>query len=167
MKGASFVAMTETNALRGKKAVKLGTVDEYYDALDSKLMEKLFAKTNGNGFDVVCDCCGNSAALTSGIIFTKPNGNLVLVGISLNNVSIPLVAGVMKEINIKGSIAYKREEFDTVIDLLAKKRINLEKYIDDIATLDDLQASFERLTSGQDDAVKILIDPNKHKIVEI
>ena len=73
----------------------------------------------------------------------------------------------MKEINIKGSIAYKREEFDTVIDLLAKKRINLEKYIDDIATLDDLQASFERLTSGQDDAVKILIDPNKHKIVEI
>lgn len=70
MKGASFVAMTETNALRGKKAVKLGTVDEYYDALDSKLMEKLFAKTNGNGFDVVCDCCGNSAALTSGIILS-------------------------------------------------------------------------------------------------
>ncbi|UKI57782.1 MAG: hypothetical protein L6V81_10980 [Clostridium sp.] len=60
----------------------------------------------------------------------------------------------MKEINIKGPIAYKREEFDTVIDLLNRKRINLEKYIDDIATLDDLQASFERLTSGQDDAVK-------------
>ena len=167
MKGASFVAMTETNALRGKKAVKLGTVDEYYDALDSKLMEKLFAKTNGNGFDVVCDCCGNSAALTSGIIFTKPNGNLVLVGISLNNVSIPLVAGVMKEINIKGSIAYKREEFDEVIELASKGKINLEKYIDDIVTLDDVQKAFERLTNGMDDAVKILIDPNKHKIIEL
>ena len=159
--------MTETNALRGKKAVKLGAVDEYFDALDPKLMEKLYAKTNNNGFDVVCDCCGNSPALTSAILFTKPNGNLILVGISLNNVSIPLVVGIMKEINIKGSIAYKREEFDTVIDLLSKKKINLEKYMDDITTLDDLQASFERLTSGQDDAVKILIDPNKHKIVEL
>ena len=167
LKGASYVALTETNELRGKKSVKLGAADEYFNALDPKLMEKLYAKTNNNGFDIVCDCCGNSAALTSGIIFTKSNGNLILVGISLNNVSIPLVAGVMKEINIKGSIAYKREEFDAVIDLLAKKRINLEKYIDDIATLDDLQASFERLTSGQDDAVKILIDPNKHKIVEL
>ena len=167
LKGASYVALTETNELRGKKSVKLGAADEYFNALDPKLMEKLYAKTNNNGFDIVCDCCGNSAALTSGIIFTKPNGNLILVGISLNNVSIPLVAGVMKEINIKGSIGYKREEFDAVIDLLAKKRINLEKYIDDIATLDDLQASFERLTSGQDDAVKILIDPNKHKIVEL
>ena len=89
------------------------------------------------------------------------------MGISLNNVSIPLVVGIMKEINIKGSIAYKREEFDTVIDLLSKKKINLEKYIDDIRALDDLQASFERLTGGQDDTVKILIDPNKHKIVEL
>ena len=138
-KGASYVAITETNELRGQKAVKLG----------------------------VADCCGNSPALTSGIIFTKPNGHLILVGISLDNVSIPLVAGVMKEINIKGSIAYKPSEFDMVIKLLEAKKINLEKFIDDVVVLEDTQKAFERLTSGKDDAVKILVDPNKHKIVQI
>ena len=166
LKGASYVALTETNEARGSKAVKLGVADEWFNALDPKLSEKLFAKT-GNGFDIVADCCGNSPAVSSGIIFAKPNGNLILVGISLNNVSIPLVAGIMKEINIKGSIAYKPAEFDTVIKLLADKKINLEKFIDDVVTLDDIQGAFERLTSGLDDAVKILVDPNKSKIINI
>ena len=119
------------------------------------------------GFDVVADCCGNSPALTSAIVLTRPNGNLIMVGISLGNVSVPLVSAVMKEINIKGSIAYKPYEFDTVIKLVSERKINLEKFIDDIVTLNDVQHSFERLTSGNDSAVKILVDPNKHKIIEL
>ena len=122
------------------------------------------AKTKtGNGFDVVCDCVGNSPALSSAIMYTKPNGNLVMVGISLGPVSVPLVSATLKEINMKGSIAYKPHEFDEVIRLLKNKKINLEKFIDDIVTLDEIQASFERLTSGTDSAVKILINPNKRK----
>lgn len=167
LRGASYVALTETNEARGTKSVKLGAADEWFNALDPKLTEKLMTRTNAEGFDVVCDCCGNSPALSSGLMFTKPNGNLTLVGISLGMVQIPLVMGVMKEVNIKGSIAYKREEFDEVIELLSKRKINLEKYIDDIVTLDDVQKAFERLTNGMDDAVKILIDPNKHKIIEL
>ena len=100
-------------------------------------------------------------------MYTKPNGNLIMVGISLNTVSIPSALAVTKEINIKGSIAYKPIEFDAVIKFVSEKKINLEKFIDDIVTLEDVQKSFERLTSGVDDAVKILVDPNKYKIVEI
>ena len=168
LKGASYVALTETNPARGEKSVKLGVADEWFNAMDPKITEKLMSKTaNGNGFDVVCDCVGNSPALTSAIINTKPNGNLVMVGISMTPVSVPLVSAVLKEINIKGSIAYKPIEFDAVIKLVAEKKINLERFIDDIVTLDDVQKSFERLTCGTDAAVKILVDPNKHKIIEI
>ena len=168
LKGAEYVVLTETNKLRGEKSVKLGVADEWMDALDPKITEKLMSKTKyGNGFDVVADCVGNSPALTSAISYTKPNGNLILVGISLGTVTIPLVNAVLKEINIKGSIAYKKSEFEEVIKLLGDNKINLEKFIDDIVTLDDVQKSFERLTSGKDSAVKILVDPNKHKIVEI
>ena len=168
LKGAGYVALTETNVKRGEKSVKLGVANEWFNALDPKVTEKLMSKTEtGNGFDVVCDCVGNSIALSNGIIYTRPNGNLIMVGISLGAVSIPMVSGVLKEINMKGSIAYKQIEFETVIKLLETKKIDLEKFCDDIVTLDDVQASFERLTSGSDDAVKILVDPNKHKIVEL
>ena len=167
LKGASYVALTETNKARGEKAVKLGVADEWFNALDPKINEKLMEKTNNVGFDVVADCCGNSAAVTTGIIHTRPNGHLTLVGVSLESLTIPLISAVMKEINIKGSIGYKPIEFDAIIKLLEAKKINLEKFIDDIVTLDDVQESFERLTSGKDDAIKILVDPNKHKIIEI
>ena len=168
LRGASYVALTETNPLRGKKSVTLGCANEWFNALDKDVDKKLMAKTrNGNGFDVVADCVGNSVSLTSAISYTKPNGNLIMEGISLGAVSVPLVNAVLKEINIKGSIAYTKEEFDEVIKLIANKKIHLEKFIDDVVTIDEVGHAFERLTSGSDAAVKILVDPHKHKIVEI
>ena len=168
LKGASYIALTETNPLRGKKAITLGVADDWFNALDKNVVTKLMSKTvNGKGFDVVADCVGNSPALTSAITYTKPNGHLIMVGISLGSVSVPLVSATLKEINMKGSIAYTKEEFDTVIKLIADKKIHLEKFVDDVVTLEEVQNAFERLTSGSDSAVKILVDPHKHKIIEL
>ena len=41
MEGASYVAVTETNELRGKKAVKLGVADEWFNALEEKTVRHL------------------------------------------------------------------------------------------------------------------------------
>ena len=166
LRGASYVALTETNPLRGKKAVTLGVATEWFNALDPDVTKKLMSKTKGGlGFDVVADCVGNSPALSSAITYTKPNGNLIMVGISLGSVNVPMLSAVLKEINIKGSIGYTKEEFDMVIKLLDAKKIFLEKFVDDTVTLDELQYAFERLTSGKDAAVKILVDPNKTKLL--
>ena len=48
-----------------------------------------------------------------------------------------------------------------VIGLLSSKKINLMKFVDDTVSFNEVQKSFERLTSGDDDAIKILIDPKK------
>lgn len=166
-KGASYVGLTETNKLRGKRSVDSGVADEWFDALEEDVDNKIMSRTNNVGYDAVFDCAGNSITLTNAIKYTCPNGNLIMEGISLGAVSVPLVSATLKEINIKGSIAYRKDEFDEVINLLKDKKINLEKFIDDVVTLEDVQKSFERLTSGTDAAVKILVDPNKSKIVEI
>ena len=86
-------------------------------------------------------------------------GTVVLVGVSATPINIPLVVGVMKEVNVKGAIAYTKEEFDTVIKMIAEKKVNVTKYIDDMVSLDRAQESFERLTSGKDAAVKIIFKP--------
>jgi 2-desacetyl-2-hydroxyethyl bacteriochlorophyllide A dehydrogenase len=166
-RGASYVGLTETNKLRGKRAVSSGVADEWFDALSEGVDKKIMERVNNVGYDVVCDCAGNSITISNAINYTRPNGNLILEGISLGAVNVPLVSATLKEINIKGSIAYRKDEFDEVIELLANKKIDIEKFIDDIVTLEDVQKSFERLTCGSDAAVKILVDPNKHKIVEI
>jgi len=158
MAGARYVALMETNKKRGKKAVNFGKVDEYYDALKEDTIPKLITKTNG-GFDVVIECCGNAPAVSEALMAVKPGGLVVLVGVSPVPISIPTVVGVMKEVKMLGAIAYTAAEFDTCLNLIANKKLNVVKYIDDLVALDKVQDSFERLTSGKDSAIKIVIKP--------
>ncbi len=158
--GASYLALSETNEARGEKSVKLGVADEWYDAKDANTISKLMEKTEG-GFDVVVECVGNSAAVNSALTMVRPGGSVILVGVSMDAIQMYSVMGVMKELKIQGAIAYTKDEFKTCIDLIANKNIEVLKFVDDIVGLEDVQKSYERLTSGVDSAVKILVDPNK------
>ena len=158
--GASYVAISETNEARGKKAVSLGVADAWFDAKDENFLENVMKPTEG-GYDVVIDCCGNGPAVSSAIVTVKPGATVVLAGVSLDQITIPSVLIVMRELTVKGAIAYTVEEFKTVIDLIANKQIDVTRFVDEIIGLDGVQAAYEKLTSGVSDAVKILVDPNK------
>ena len=158
--GASYVAITETNKARGEKAVDLKVADEYYDATDKDLVSKLMAKTNG-GFDVVIECVGNGAAVNSALSLVKPGGIVVLVGVATDAVPTYTVMAVMKELVVQGAIAYTYNEFKSCIDLISRKQVDVLKFVDDIVPLERVQEAYERLTSGTDAAVKILVDPSK------
>ena len=160
MEGASYVALSETNEARGKKSVRLGVADEWFDAKDTTMLEKTTSITDG-GFDVVIECCGNSPAVSSAMMAVRPGGTVILVGVSLGTVTIPTAVAVTRELTLQGAIAYTVDEFKTCIDLIANKKIEVLKFVDDIVGLDGVQGAYERLTSGTDDAVKILVDPNK------
>lgn len=160
LEGAKSVVLTETNEQRGKKSVKLGVADEWYNATDPELVPKMMEKTNG-GFDVVIECVGNSAAVNSAITMVKPGGIVVLVGVATEAVPTYTVMGVMKELVLQGAIAYTYEEFKSCIDLIASNKLNVMKFVDDVVPLDGVQKAYERLTSGTDSAVKILVDPRK------
>lgn len=159
MNGASYVAVSEANAKRGEKAVKLGVADEYFYALDDNWATNV-RKNCPEGFDYVFDCCGNSPAVSSGIVAAKPNGTLVLVGVSMDNITIPSILVVTKEMRLLGAIGYTEKEFRECIRLMAERKIDTLKFVDDIIGLNGAQKAFERLTSGEDNAVKILIDPS-------
>lgn len=156
--GASFVALSETNPKRGKKSLKLKVADKYYDAKNETVMAD-FMKDTEDGFDIVIDCCGNSNAVTSAICATKPGGMVILVGVAMAPISIPTVVAVMNELKLQGAIGYTKDEFEMCIHLMATKQINVKKFIDDVVSFDQVQEAYERLTSGKDDAVKILVDP--------
>ena len=158
--GAQYVALTETNEARGEKSVSLGVADEWFNATSEDLVSKLMEKTNG-GFDVVIECVGNGAAVNSALSLVKPGGIVVLVGVATDAVPTYTVMAVMKELVVQGAIAYTYNEFKSCIDLIARKQVDVLKFVDDIVPLERVQEAYERLTSGTDAAVKILVDPKK------
>ena len=160
LNGASYIGLVEVNEKRGKRAKKYGKVNTFFDAKDDKVVEKLMKVSQG-GFDKVIECCGNAAAVSESIMAVKPGGTIVLVGVSTVPVNIPLVMTVMKEVNMIGAIAYTEDEFEDCIKLINDKVINVEKYIDARVPLSRAQKSFKRLTSGKDDAIKIVFKPSE------
>ena len=158
--GASFVAVSETNPKRGEKALSLGVADKYYDAKDENMLNEIMSDTNG-GFDIVIECCGNASAVTSSLVTVRPGGVVVLVGVATGPISIPTVIAVMNELTVKGAIAYTKEEFATCLDLINNKQIEVMPFVDDIVSYDEVENAYIRLTSGNDGAVKILVDPSK------
>ncbi len=160
MNGASYVAVSETNIARGEKAVSLKCADEFFNAKDPEFMTKA-RKNCPYGYDYVFDCSGNSAAVSTALAMAKPNGTVVMVGVSMDSITIPSVLIVMHELKVYGAIGYTVEEFKECVDLMSTRKIDMLKFVDDIVGLDGVQHAYERLTSGTDDAIKILIEPQK------
>ena len=160
MKGASYVAISEANAKRGKKAVDLGVADEYFLATDEKFQTNIREKCK-DGYDIIIDCCGNSPALSSAIMAGKPRAQIVLVGLSMEPVTIPSALILMREFKVLGAAGYTYNEFVKCIELMANRKIDTLKFVDDVVGFKDVQKAFKRLTSGEDSAIKILIDPKK------
>lgn len=91
----------------------------------------------------------------------KPGGIVVLVGVATDAVPTYTVMTVMKELVVQGAIAYTYDEFKSCIDLIADRKLNVMKFVDDVVPLDGVQKAYERLTNGKDSAIKIIVDPNK------
>ncbi len=158
--GASLVAISETNMARAKKAIDLGDVDKYYDATSSNIMQEVMSDTK-DGFDVIIECCGNEKAVSSALTLVKPGGTVVLVGVATKAITVPMTIAVTNELTLKGAIAYTKKDFKTCINLMVNKEIDVLKFVSDVVSLNEVQKAYERLTSGTDDAIKILVDPNK------
>ena len=158
LNGASYIALMETNMKRARKALKYGAINEIFNASDSNVISKALKKTNG-GYDKVIECCGNQYAVSEAIISVKPGGTIVLVGVSMTPISVPMVASVMREVTMKGAIAYTEAEFETCIELIEKKIINVHKYIDKRVNLENVQEAYLDLISGKTDNIKIIVKP--------
>ena len=158
LNGASYIALMETNMKRARKALKYGTINEIFNASDANVISKALKKTNG-GYDKVIECCGNQYAVSEAIMSVKPGGTIVLVGVSMTPISVPMVASVMREVTMKGAIAYTEAEFETCIELIEKKIINVHKYIDKRVNLEKVQEAYLDLISGKTDNIKIIVKP--------
>ena len=158
LNGASYIALMETNMKRARKALKYGVINEIFNASDSNVISKALKKTNG-GYDKVIECCGNQYAVSEAIMSVKPGGTIVLVGVSMTPISVPMVASVMREVTMKGVIAYTEAEFETCIELIEKKIINVHKYIDKRVNLENVQEAYLDLISGKTDNIKIIVKP--------
>jgi threonine dehydrogenase-like Zn-dependent dehydrogenase len=156
--GASYIALSEVNPLRGANALKMGDVDEVFDARDPDLAKKMVS-ASGGGFDQVIECSSVAPAFKLAIQTLKACGRLMVVGVSYAPVPIPTMYFLLHELEAKGCFGYTPGEFDMCIALMGKKIIKTERFVSSTVGLDGVQEAFERLTAGDNPDVKIIVRP--------
>jgi (R,R)-butanediol dehydrogenase / meso-butanediol dehydrogenase / diacetyl reductase len=122
------------------------------------LMEKILALTDGMGADIVYECSGVPAAFTSCINYVRKGGQVMIVGIPDGDVPINPLQIIVKEIELKGVLAY-HDEFEQVLEFMKRKEIDTDVLVSDIISMNEInEKGFKSLISNKD-SIKILVKP--------
>jgi (R,R)-butanediol dehydrogenase / meso-butanediol dehydrogenase / diacetyl reductase len=149
------VLVVEKNERRRHRMRGLG-----FEALGLEgVHDRVLAAFGGEAPDVVFECAGNPAAPQLALELVRSRGIVVLLGVLEEPVEISQLVLMIKEAQIRASFAYRREEFQEAIDLLASSVVPADRLITGTAPLEAAQGMFERLEDPTTEDIKILLTP--------
>ena len=140
-------------------ATSSGVADHVLDPSKDDIAARVLEITGGLGADVCFECSSVNAVLDQLIVVVKPGGVVVNVSIWSKPATIDMKALVLKEIDLRGTIAYANDHPAT-IELVQRSKVDLAPFITAKIPLDRLvEDGFETLIEHNETAVKILVRP--------
>jgi len=147
----------DTDPARRDAALARGA-DYVFDPSSKDLTRKIQALTDGRGLDRVFEAVGATAPIQTAIGLVRKGGSVTLIGNVSPKIDLPLQSVVSRQITLLGSCAIGGE-YSLVLDLIARKKINVESLISKIAPLSEGQLWFEKLYNKEDNLLKVILIP--------
>jgi (R,R)-butanediol dehydrogenase/meso-butanediol dehydrogenase/diacetyl reductase len=154
--GVEVVAVSEPSSLRRGLATRLGATATF-DPEEGSLSAGMFEATGG-GPTVVIECSGRPGLIEQAMEITAVDGRVVVVGICLQNDAIFPFWGLSKELDIRFSIYYGREDFTDTLDALDRRQLDAIAMVTETIGLDQLPDRFAQLERDPD-AGKVIVRP--------
>jgi (R,R)-butanediol dehydrogenase/meso-butanediol dehydrogenase/diacetyl reductase len=160
LKGLGITTVvTELSAARKEKAVSSGVADHVLDPSEQDVRAGVLELTNRRGADAAFECAGVNAVLDTMLDVVKPAGVVVNVSIWGRPATVDMQKVVLKEIDLRGTIAYKGDHA-AAIQLVQDGKVDLKPFITGRIALEDLiDKGFDTLINHNDTAVKIIVHP--------
>lgn len=154
------VVISELSPLRRQKAVDTGVADHALDPREVDVAEEVRRLTGGRGANVAFECTSVQAVLDTLMDALRPTGVLVVVSIWAKRADFDMHKLVMKELDLRGTIAYVNSHPAT-IELVESGKIDLKPFITGKIGLESLvDEGFDTLINRNETAVKILVSPS-------
>lgn len=156
--GAERIIITDLVPDRLELAKELGATHTLVvpkDASESDLV-KLVHKQLGCEPDISIDCSGVQATNRLAILATKPGGCVVIVGCGPPEVTVPLIVGSTKEVDIRGNFRYANC-YPAALALVTSGKVNVKKLITHHFDITQTQEAFDTARYGRGGAIKVMI----------
>ena len=139
--------------------IRIPTDARVIDLSQEDVAARVMELTGGVGADVCFECTSVNAVLNQLFDAVRPAGVIVNVSIWSEPATIDMQKLVLKEIDLRGTIAYVRDHPAT-IKLVQDGKVSLAPFITARIALDRLiDDGFETLIHHNDTAVKIIVHP--------
>ncbi len=113
--------------------------------------------TSGNGVDVVFECSGAKAAITTLATHTAPGATAVLIGMPIDVAPMDIVAAQAKEITFKTIFRYANM-YPRTLRLLSSGKLRVQPLISQTYKFADSVAAFDRAAAGHAADIKIMLE---------
>jgi threonine dehydrogenase-like Zn-dependent dehydrogenase len=109
--------------------------------------------------DLVFDAAGVPGVINRAIELVRPQGTVLSLGFcSLPDTIIPAMA-MFKDINIRFSVIYTRDDYKACADALDEDADRARSMVTETVSLAEFPAAFEALREGRNSSGKLLVDP--------
>lgn len=156
--GASPVIALDLDENKRELAKNSGA-DFAFDPKEKETQKNILQLTKTRGADFGFEVVGVTDSVKTCIQNIRKGGTAVLVGNLSPEVQFPLQSVVTREIKVQGSCAINGE-YETVLDLLAARKIDTSKLLSAVAPLSEGASWFKRLYSKEPGLNKVILVPD-------
>ena len=156
-KGLTTIVSEVSTARRGK-ALSSGVADAVVDPAHDDLQAVVAGRTGGAGADVAFDAAGAAVVVGQLLGVLGAGGRLEVVAIHTRPVTLDITAQLTMQDRVLGSSIGYANDHPEAIELVQDGKVNLAPFVTSRILVDDIvEQGFERLITGKDEEVKILV----------
>lgn len=142
---------------RLQKALHFGA-QGVINSAKSDIKEEAMRITEGNGFDVCVEACGQSVTFLACIDCAAFAANIILIGNGKKETTFLHSVLLKKELNVFGSRNSYASDFQAVIDLIKEGDINVLDMVSAIYPIEKADEAFKALAENDGSLAKVLIE---------
>jgi (R,R)-butanediol dehydrogenase / meso-butanediol dehydrogenase / diacetyl reductase len=158
MGGAAHVVVSEPASVRRERCGMLGASGVIDPATED--VASRFHALAGRNPDIVIECTGVPAVVGQAIELCGLRGQVIIAGTIRPKQDIPGLAMFMREVTLRYSNAYTTQDFADVIDLIARREIDVLPMKTALIGLDQVPEVFDSLHTDPRQC-KVLIEPGR------
>jgi threonine dehydrogenase-like Zn-dependent dehydrogenase len=156
-KGCGKIFAVDLDPEKLKLAKKLGA-DYALNPKTDDIKQEILALTSNRGADQAFEVVGIESTVEISIESVRKGGTVILVGNLAASVKFPLQSVVTRQLKIQGSCAICGE-YTSVLDMIARKKIDVDSLLSAEAPLSEGAYWFQRLYNKEKGLIKVVLIP--------
>lgn len=155
-KGAKKVLITDVNDFRLKVAVSCG-IENVLNVKTESFDEKVKLLFGKEGFQIGFEAAGVQNSLDNLMKNIEKGSQIIIIAVYGRNPVVNMYYLGEHELELKGTLMYKQEDYLKAVDLISDRKIHLSSLISKYFSLDQYELAYKYIEDEENQAMKVII----------